>query len=237
MRGLLALAEGQPLAESVRQIERTRGKLTYQGGRESQQQLRAIGNALLPAINAIEGAKNGMGNATLRATGSPGLATAAHMAPDAILAALGARPAMAGGNAAMRSLAPVVKRVAKRSAGPTMGAPQSQIGAIGSRVDAPMYRGIDGEYDPNFQQPVEWWSEGKDLAKGYGQNVIERGVQPKSPVDLGFRDYRTEVRGSDVAERLQRAITDQFESGRLDKQAALSLFASARKLKDAEGLK
>ena len=102
---------------------------------------------------------------------------------------------------------------------------------------APMYRGIEGEYDPGFRQSVEWWAENKDLAAGYGSNVIQKPIQPINPVDLGFRDYRTEVRGSDVAERVQRAITDRFQSGHIDREAALGLFADAAKLRSVDGFK
>ena len=126
LRGLLSLAEGDGVAAGAGNVERTRDKLTYAPrSPEGQQQMRALGNLMAPLLGAVEKGKRTLGDGALKATGSPGLAAAAYTAPDAILAALGARPAMAAANAGMRRVGPPLKAMANRSAGPVMGSPVS----------------------------------------------------------------------------------------------------------------
>jgi hypothetical protein len=90
-----------------------------------------------------------------------------------------------------------------------------------------MHRGIHGAYDPSYKQAIEWFSESPSLAKEYGSNVISKDVTTKSPADIGFRDFNTEVKITDVMDRVKRAIMDRFNSGQLDKQKAIDLFDKA----------
>ena len=101
-----------------------------------------------------------------------------------------------------------------------------QPGAIGTT----MYRGLRRPYDPNHPVNIEWWSEGEDLAKRYGGNVMTRDVVPQSPLDLGFRTYGTEVKFEDVLGRIRRGIEDQYAAGKIDKSVAKELFAKSHKI-------
>jgi hypothetical protein len=99
------------------------------------------------------------------------------------------------------------------------------------------YRGLSREFDPSFKQPIEWFSENKDLAKGYGANVIERELDPKISVDLGLRDYRTEVKKDDVLDRIYRTIVDRFNSKELPKNEAMKLTDQLKSLRGGDEFK
>jgi len=99
--GLTGLAQmgfggGGPEA-GAEAIQRTREALTYQprtpAGRTG---LRNIGEAVAPIIDPWVQFAEGLGEKTLEATGSPGLATAARTAPDALLALTGLKGLQAG---------------------------------------------------------------------------------------------------------------------------------------------
>lgn len=85
--GLLSLASGLGVDNSVKGIEKTREAMTYMPRTpEGQQYVQSIGEALAPIGEAIEGAAKKAGHATLDATGSPVAATAVdtliQAAPD-----------------------------------------------------------------------------------------------------------------------------------------------------------
>lgn len=86
------------VGEGVRLIDKVREKVGYQPEtNEGIRNLDALARALAPVNNALEKARTTLGDGAFNATGSPALAAAAYTAPDAILSALGARPAMAAG--------------------------------------------------------------------------------------------------------------------------------------------
>lgn len=126
LAGLLGLATGG-VDKGVSNIEATRNALTYQPRDPSS--LQALGRAVAPVADRIEAGKRWMGDGVLAKTGSPGLATAAHMVPDVLATLLGARGAGIKG--------PTMTQMAERSAGPAMGSPVSQIGAIGHWKSSP----------------------------------------------------------------------------------------------------
>ena len=105
----------------------------------------------------------------------------------------------------------------------------ASLGALGALPVVPnvtgttVFRGIKGKYDPNFKQPVEWWSEGEQLARGYGDNLMKKDIPFESPVDLGFRTYGTEVKLDDVLDRLKRVVIDQFHNKNIPKEKGMSL--------------
>ena len=97
----------------------------------------------------------------------------------------------------------------------------------GAKAAPEMYRGINGVFDPSYQNAIEWWSTKPELAKEYGETMLTRTGVPSNPVDLGFRDLNTEVKMSDVTDRVKRAITDRFNSGQIDRSVAMELFDKA----------
>ena len=184
LRGLLSLAEGDGVAAGAGNVERTRDKLTYAPrSPEGQQQMRALGNLMAPLLGAVEKGKRTLGDGALKATGSPGLAAAAYTAPDAILAALGARPAMAAANAGMRRVGPPLKAMANRSSGPAMGSPVSQIGAIRA------YHGSPHDFD-RFSMDAIGTGEG---AQAYGHGLYFAGEQKVA--DRYRKDLTAQRRG------------------------------------------
>jgi len=91
MASLLELANEDPSLENVVGfMDETREDMTYRPrAPEAQGAMRGIGNAMEPVAQAMEYAEQGLGNATLEATGSPELAAIAHTLPTAALEALG----------------------------------------------------------------------------------------------------------------------------------------------------
>lgn len=126
LAGIAGLLTGG-LDRGVRNIEATRGALTYQP--RDPQGMQELGEAIAPIVEPIERAKRYMGDGVLEATGSPAAATAAYVAPEALAALLGAR------GAGMRG--PTMQQMAERSAGPGMGSPAGQVGAIGAWHGSP----------------------------------------------------------------------------------------------------
>lgn len=88
--GLFELATGGSAEEAAKQIESTREALTYQprtpAGRTG---LRNIGKMVGPYAELLAAPGEFLGEQTLEATGSPAAATAARVAPEAALSALG----------------------------------------------------------------------------------------------------------------------------------------------------
>lgn len=127
--------------EGVRLINKVREKVGYQPEtKEGIRNLDALARALSPVNNALEKARTTLGDGAFNATGSPALAAAAYTAPDAILSALGARPAMAAGRSAQAGIGRAVRRASELPS-PTMGSPASQIGAIRA------YHGTPHDFD------------------------------------------------------------------------------------------
>lgn len=104
-------------------------------GESAKRLTNALGAALAPA----EDIKNTLGDTTLEATGSPAAATAAHMAPDALLTLLGAEGASAGAKAipkALKADTPVSPMVENLRAADIRMRP-SDIKALHPRADVP----------------------------------------------------------------------------------------------------
>lgn len=127
--GLYGLTQGGS-QEAVRMIDKTRGKLTYQPRDPRGQQ--EIAAALGPIMQKVEAGKSWLGDKAYNASGSPALGAAAYTAPDALLAALGVRPAMAAGRAASGGVGRAVARSQSLPA-PAMGSPASQLGIFAGR--------------------------------------------------------------------------------------------------------
>ena len=132
LAGIYGTATGG-VGEGVRLIDKVREKVGYQPEtKEGIRNLDALARALAPVNNALEKARTTLGDGAFNATGSPALAAAAYTAPDAILSALGARPAMAAGRSAQAGIGRAVRRATELPS-PTMGSPASQIGIFAGR--------------------------------------------------------------------------------------------------------
>lgn len=84
--GLVTGALTQDPAAASAVVEGVRERLTFQPRTEAgQEQLQAVGEFIQPAAEALEGAERTLGEATLKATGSPALAAAASTIPTALL--------------------------------------------------------------------------------------------------------------------------------------------------------
>ena len=155
------------VGEGVRLIDKVREKVGYQPEtKEGIRNLDALARALSPVNNALEKARTTLGDGAFNATGSPALAAAAYTAPDAILSALGARPAMAAGRSAQAGIGRAVRRATELPS-PTMGSPASQIGAIRA------YHGTPHDFD-RFSMDKIGTGEG---AQAYGHGLYFAGAK------------------------------------------------------------
>ena len=174
LAGIYGTATGGS-GEGVRLIDKVREKVGYQPQtKEGIRNLDALARALSPVNNALEKARTTLGDGAFNATGSPALAAAAYTAPDAILSALGARPAMAAGRSAQAGIGRAVRRATELPS-PTMGSPASQIGAIRA------YHGTPHDFD-RFSMDKIGTGEG---AQAYGHGLYFAG---KPEVAEGYRD-------------------------------------------------
>ena len=108
-------------------VDRVKENLTFQPRTESGKAgLQNIGETLKPVGDFFQGAERFLGENTLEATGSPVLATAAHMIPTIALEALGLVGIKGGANAVKNldlSKPSVVKRVIDEQVGAMAGKP------------------------------------------------------------------------------------------------------------------
>ena len=156
------------VGEGVRLIDKVREKVGYQPEtKEGIRNLDALARALAPVNNALEKARTTLGDGTFNATGSPALAAAAYTAPDAILSALGARPAMAAGRSAQAGIGRAVRRASELPS-PTMGSPASQIGAITYHGTPHRFAPVPGNELGAFDLSKVGTGEG---AQAYGHGV------------------------------------------------------------------
>lgn len=93
LAGIRGIYEQVTGGDATKAIEETREALTYEGGKESKQQLKSIGETLAPVGEALSYAETYLGESVLGATGSPALAAAAHTLPTAALELLGLKSA------------------------------------------------------------------------------------------------------------------------------------------------
>jgi hypothetical protein len=100
------------------------------------------------------------------------------------------------------------------------------------------YRGLTQPFTNSIKNNVEWFSTIPELANTYagnltGANVIkqELGDVGKNSIDLGFRNYMTEVKKGDVLDRVERSITDAFNNGKISKKVGLSKLDEIDKLR------
>lgn len=95
--GLAGLAQSiNPFADEgagARAVESVREALTYKGGEESQRQLGELGEFISPVTEKLTQAERFLGEETLKATGSPTLASIAHTLPTAVLELIGIKGA------------------------------------------------------------------------------------------------------------------------------------------------
>jgi hypothetical protein len=179
LAGIYGTATGG-VGEGVRLIDKVREKVGYQPEtKDGIRNLDALARALSPVNNALEKARTTLGDGAFNATGSPALAAAAYTAPDAILSALGARPAMAAGRSAQAGIGRAVRRASELPS-PTMGSPASQIGAIRA------YHGTPHDFD-RFSMDKIGTGEG---AQAYGHGLYFAGAK-------------------DIAKHYQEALTKQ----------------------------
>ena len=87
-----------------------------------------------------------------------------------------------------------------------------------------LYRGLETAFNPRVKKSVEWFSETPELASTYGKNIVTKEPAKSIDVaDLGFRDYMTEVKQDNVLDRVKRAVVENFQAGRIDKNKAMSI--------------
>ena len=201
LAGIYGTATGG-VGEGVRLIDKVREKVGYQPEtKEGIRNLDALARALSPVNNALEKARTTLGDGAFNATGSPALAAAAYTAPDAILSALGARPAMAAGRSAQAGIGRAVRRATELPS-PTMGSPASQIGAIRA------YHGTPHDFD-RFSMDHIGTGEG---AQAYGHGLYFAG-------DKGIADvYRRKLTGGDGQPVSHPDQSIQVQLGRLRSQ-------------------
>lgn len=169
LAGIYGTATGGS-GEGVRLIDKVREKVGYQPQtKEGIRNLDALARALSPVNNALEKARTTLGDGAFNATGSPALAAAAYTAPDAILSALGARPAMAAGRSAQAGIGRAVRRATELPA-PAMGSPASQLGIFAGRNAKTADHGamqraaarLAAGDDPRVVWREEGWMKGPD---------------------------------------------------------------------------
>jgi hypothetical protein len=101
-----------------------------------------------------------------------------------------------------------------------------------------LYRGLQNEVDPNRINPIDWYSETPELANIYGKNIITKPMPENlSAVDLGFRDYMTEVKKGDVVSKVKQAVVDSFNDGKINKETALEQFDKLKNMKKGDEFK
>ena len=130
---------------------------------------------------------------------------------------------------------PKTALAALKGIGPMVGAmgAMKNVGSNAQVLPTMLYRGLDRPNDPSRVNPIDWFSESRDLAEKYGNNIISREKSSAmTPADLGFRDYMTEVKKDDVLDRVKRAVIDRFSSGALDKETAMR---NVDKIEDMRG--
>jgi len=123
--------------------------------------------------------------------------------------------------------------------------PMSQESAMDVALSAPMmagtigYRGLTKPYDASVKNNIEWFSETPELANVYsgsniGSNIIKKelGDVNKNAVDLGFRDYKTEVKLDDVLDRVEKRVIDAFNNKKIDKATGLNNLDELEKLRN-----
>lgn len=163
-------------------VDATQKALTYQPRDPSA--LNTLSRWVAPVTTKIESAKQGLGDRNFEATGSAGWATAAQVAPDLLLTALGAR---FGGGVKGTPLSEMVAR----SAGPGMGSKAAQRGAIGAWHGSPhdfdrfdMSKLGTGEGAQAYGHGL-YFADSPDVARQYaGSLSAARATQPVGNVDL-----------------------------------------------------
>lgn len=86
LSGIYAQATG---GDPTKSIDETRAALTYEGGKESKEQLAAVGDLLKPVGEALHSTEKYLGDSVFNATGSAALASVAYSLPTVALEALG----------------------------------------------------------------------------------------------------------------------------------------------------
>ena len=101
-----------------------------------------------------------------------------------------------------------------------------------------LYRGLQNEVNPNRTNTIDWYSETPELANIYGKNIITKPMPENlSAVDLGFRDYMTEVKQSDVVDKVKQAVVDSFNTGKINKETALEQFDKLKTMQKGDDFK
>lgn len=173
---------------SANAIRRTQEALTYQPRTQSGQAgLQAVGQALAPIGEAIEGASTYLGDKTLEATGSPGLATAAYSLPTFGLEALGLKGAKVAGKAGKLGKQFEIGDVGGQAfgqRGAVAGAGNTQRLFHASNVDF-------DEFDPTRVGDRltalglgHYLTPNRQKASQYGTNVMEFDVDMSNVLDL-----------------------------------------------------
>lgn len=184
---------------SANAIRRTQEAMTYQPRtQKGQENLQAVGQALAPIGEAIEGASSFLGDKTLEATGSPGLATAAYSAPTLALEALGLKGANVAGKSGKLGKQFEVGDVGGQAfgqRGAVAGAGESFSGVVdnvptGSSYKGTVYHSTDADFDQfDFSKSADgtaWFAsdkgeltrEGSAAAAAAGKGkVVEADVE------------------------------------------------------------
>lgn len=212
--GLYGLLTGG-LDKGAQNVHMTREALTYQPTRP--EGLQELGAALAPIVEPIERAKSYLGDGVLDRTGSPGLATAAYMAPEVLATLVGARMSGVKG--------PTMQQMAERSAGPYYGSPRAQAGAImpdefrGRRAEGgPIHEATGLPLNPDGTVTVYHHTSAANAESIRRTGRLESAAEPDVYVttwdvpDTGYGDTPVAVR---VDPRLL-LLDDEFPSGRRD---------------------
>lgn len=87
------------------------------------------------------------------------------------------------------------------------------------------YRGIEGQYDPNFDKNSNliWVTQNKNYAELYGEELIKYKVNIKNPFDFKYRTLKVDVKLKDIFSRIQVQLMEAFEQNKLSRKTAIEI--------------
>ena len=106
--------------------------------------------------------------------------------------------------------------------------------------EAVMYRGLTQKYSDTERPNVEWFTPHKEYAEEYSSpdgEVIEQDVNVSNPIDLGFRDSETRVKMSDIIDRVQDRILDEYEAGNVSESDIYNATSAIHEIPEIAGYK
>lgn len=106
---------------------------------------------------------------------------------------------------------------------------------LGFDPDDVSYRGLSQPYDESKVDHLIWTTDNPEYASAYayggadksninqGGNVLPLNVKAENPFDFGFRSQFTEVKYSDMLDRLESGVTQAFKDKRIGREEGLDI--------------